>query len=83
MNIQYNGDFAEGCLYVSINPHDKTLEYSGKYYFHSLYKNVGAYIRDGMGPLDGVDPSKQIFLVYTDGYWYISNDEEKYCFFMG
>ena len=87
MNIQYNEDFAEGCLYVSVNPHDKTLDYSGMYYFHSLYKNVGAYIRDGNGMRwhrDGmIVDSKQTFLVYNDGYWYISNDEEKYCFLWG
>lgn len=79
--IQYNEDFAEECLYVSVNPQDKTFDYSGIsgiYYFHSLYNNVGVYIRDGK-----VTDLKQFFLVYTGGYWYISNDEEKYCFLWG
>ena len=61
-----------------MNPHDKTLDYSGAYYFHSLYNNVGAYVRDGL-----IVDTKQTFLVYNDGYWFISTDEEKYCFLWG
>ena len=81
MNIQHNKDFAEGCLYVSINPDDKTLDFSGKYFFHSLYKNVGAYVRDGMA--SGMASSKQIFLIYSDGFWFISIDKETCCFLWG
>ena len=49
-----------------------TGTFSGKYYFHSLYKNIGAYIRE-----PGL--SRQFFLVYEPLYdtWYITDDTEK------
>ena len=81
MNIKYNENFAEGCLYVYVNPGEKMLDFSGKYYLHSLYKNVGAYIREP--GLVSDYSSKQTFLFYKDGYWYISNDEENNCFLWG
>lgn len=45
---------------------------SGKFYFHSLYKNIGAYIRES-GEVEG-HPLCQIFLVYKDKYWFITDD---------
>ena len=44
---------------------------SGKYYFHSLYKNIGAYIRSG--EVEGFS-HRQFFLVYKRGYWIITDD---------
>ena len=55
---------------------------SGKYYFHSLHKNVGAYIREP-GRVPGYN-SKQFFLVYQKGVWYIQTDDrENVCFLWG
>ena len=75
-NIQYHADFAEGCLYVAVKPEKKTTTFSGKYYFHSLYNNVGAYIREP-GLVSGYS-SKQFFLVYETLHetWYITNDDK-------
>ena len=42
---------------------------SGKYYFHSLYKNIGAYIREP-GEVEGYSQD-QFILVYKGGYWFI------------
>ena len=52
-----------------------TSTFSGKYYFHSLYKNIGAYIREP-GLVTGYS-SRQFFLVYETLYdtWYITDDE--------
>ena len=75
-------NFPERCLYIAINSEVKGRQaYSGKYYFHSLYKNVGAYIREP-GSVPGYS-SSQFFLVYDGGVWYITNDEERYCFLWG
>ena len=42
---------------------------SGKYYFHSLYKNIGAYIRES-GEIEGFS-HRQFLLVYKRGNWCI------------
>ena len=50
---------------------------SGKYYFHSLYKNIGAYIRSG--EVEGY--YNKVILVYKFGYWFItaaSEDDEMF-----
>ena len=52
-----------------------TDKFSGKYYFHSLYKNVGAYIREP--GLVGNYSSRQFFLVHDNDKWWITDDEEK------
>ena len=46
---------------------------SGKYYFHSLYKNIGAYIRSG--EVEGYSLNKSI-LVYKVGSWFITDASE-------
>lgn len=55
---------------------------SGKYYFHSLHENVGAYIREPGPCLFGLN-ERQFFLVYGKGCWYITDDEEGFCFLFG
>ena len=51
---------------------------SGKYYFHSLYKNIGAYIRSG--EIEGYSQDQFILVYKIDsnkcGYWLIINASE-------
>ena len=51
-----------------------TSAFSGKYYFHSLYKNIGAYIREP-GPVAAYS-SRQFFLLYDNlnETWCITDD---------
>ena len=45
--IKHFGQFSEGCLYIAVEAEDEEMNgFSGKYYFHSLHKNVGVYIRE-------------------------------------
>ena len=53
---------------------------SGKYYFHSLYKNVGAYIRSVEVEGYSID---QFILVYKSGYWVITDSSEEDVMFGG
>ena len=55
--------------------------FSGKYYFHSLYENVGTYIREPE-PVPGY-PSIQVYLVHSGGFWNISTDRKDHCFLWG
>ena len=50
---------------------------SGKYYFHSLHKNVGAYIREP-GAVSGF--RSQFYLVYNNGDWFITDNDKNNCF---
>ena len=62
----------DGCLYIAVQgpTGSKSVNMvSGKYHFHLLHKNIGAYIRDEVPG----DPSQQIFLVYHNGQWLITN----------
>ena len=67
-----------GCLYIAIKAPDgeETINLlSGKYHFHLLHKNIGAYIRD---PAEVPSfQSEQIFLVHDNGEWHITSDDEK------
>ena len=58
-----------------------TSDFSGKYYFYSLHKNVGVYIREP-GRVASYS-SRQFFLVYNNGFWHITDDDEKYCCLWG
>ena len=51
---------------------------SGKYYLHSLHKNIGAYVREP-GEIQGFD-SQQFFLVYSYKHWHITDANKTYEF---
>ena len=60
----------------------KTREgFSGQYYFHSLHNNVAAYIREP-GAVSGYK-LRQFYLAYHNGSWFITDDEQKFCFLWG
>ena len=64
-------------LYISIDAQLKGRNVlSGKYNFHSLYKNIPAYVREGVP-----NATKYYLVYYSDnsGKWYFQNGEE-FCF---
>ena len=71
--FQFAEEFSERCLYIAINATVKKKDdISGKFCFHSMYNNVGAFIRKPE-PLIPAYPGLQFFLVYIDGLWYIQS----------
>ena len=67
------------CLYIAIKSKTKIYEgLSGKYYLHSLHKNIGAYVREP-GEIQGFS-SQQFFLVYTYKQWHITLANKKHEF---
>ena len=75
-------NFSEGCLYIAIKAEVNDRDgLSGKYYLHSLYKNIGAYVREP-GEIQGFT-QHQFFLAYGCGYWYITSAPKDYEFLWG
>ena len=71
--FKYSEGFPERCLYIAVKAEKKSSDYfSGKYYFHSNHKNVGAYIQEQQNVPDF--GSKQIFLVHSGKNWLITID---------
>ena len=70
-------------MYISIKAEKKTRDgFSGKYHFHSLLQNVGVYMRE-LEPIPGF-PSRRIYLVHRDPFWFISDDKTaEHCFLWG
>ena len=67
-------------MYIAVKAENQNKNCaSGKYYFHSLHKNVGAYVKEP-GPVHGED----YFLVYMSGSWFIQvarvKSHNKLCF---
>ena len=81
--FQFAKEFPEECIYVAIKAEENAKDgLSGKYYFHSLHKNVGAYVREPKR-VPGYT-AKQFFLVYQNGVWYIQSDDSvNVCFLWG
>ena len=78
--IKFAGEFPEGCVYIAVKAELKNKNVaSGKYHFHSLYKNIGAYVRE-----PGTVRDEDLFLAYMDDTWYIQlvkdSCEKKFCF---
>ena len=45
--FKFGKEFPEECLYIVIKAEETVKNgLSGKYYFHSMHKNVGVYIRE-------------------------------------
>ena len=64
------------CLYISIDAEKKCRNVlSGQYNFHSLYKNIPAYIREG-GRVPKVKGEHFYFAYIPDNIdkWHIQND---------
>ena len=60
-------------MYVAIQATGKKKDdISGKFCFHSMYNNVGAFIRKPE-PLIPAYPGLQFFLVYIGGRWWIQS----------
>ena len=75
-------NFPEGCLYIAIKAEQENKDrLSGKYYLHSLYKNVGAYVREP-GELQGF-ASHRFFLAYSRPVWFITDADNKFGFLWG
>ena len=65
--FQFAEEFSERCLYIAINATVKKKDdLSGKFCFHSMYNNVGVYIRES-------EQLTTAFLVYIKGSWYIQS----------
>ena len=81
--FKFAKEFPEECIYVAIKAEESVKDgLSGKYYFHSLHKNVGTYVREPKR-VPGYT-SKQFFLVYQNGVWYIQTDDSvNVCFLWG
>ena len=82
-NFQSAKQFPERCIYVAVKKatYKENQGLTGKYYFHSLYKNVGAYIREP-GAVSGFGLS-QFYLVYDGDSWNISDNDQEFCFLWG
>ena len=73
-----------GSLNIAIDAEMKARNgLTGIYDYHSLYKNIGAYIRAG-GKIDGLSGDRY-FLVYFAEYgeWYFQGHDRKFCFLHG
>ena len=61
--IKHFGQFSEGCLYIAVKAQERHMDgFSGKYYFHSLHKNIGVYIRE---PGTELFESRYVVLTWT------------------
>ena len=67
-------------LYISIDAHlNPKNALTGKYNFHSLHKNIPAYVREG-GTVPKVAGAKYYLVHYPNlRKWYFQNDGD-YCF---
>ena len=54
---------------------------SGKFYFHSLHENVGAYSREP-GAVSGFQ-LWYFYLVYHNGSWWVTDNDKNFCFLWG